>query len=159
MFLLWLITCVVDCLNFPNWRVSFVFTISLEFIKELLFWNSHQTPWKAWAVLDLQVCPYLRASHAINAQQTSVQLSWIIWLYTKRAASLVCVTASQHVPAPSIALHSWLDCLPSSLWTHLQAKVITYCCMQSQFCKKISSLSFSIALITSGDVSHRKRAE
>lgn len=135
MFLLWLITCVGDCLNFSNWWVSLVFTVFLEFIKELLFWNSHQTLWKAWAALDLQVCPYLWASHAINAQQTSVQLSRIIWLYTKRAPLLVCVIASQHAPAPSMALQAWLDCLPSSLWTRLKGKVITYSCMQSHLCK------------------------
>ena len=97
--------------NFSNWWVSSVFTICLEFIKELLFWNSHQTLWKTWAVLDLNVCPIYKhhmPSMPIDAQQTSVQLSWIIWLYTKSAPLLVCVTASQNLPDPSIALHAWL---------------------------------------------------
>lgn len=78
MFLLWLITCVVGRLNFSYWWVSLVFTNFLEFIKELLFRNSYQTPWKAWAVLDLQVCPYLWASHAINAHQCIALQSPII---------------------------------------------------------------------------------
>lgn len=94
-------------------------------------------------MLGLQVCPYLRASHAINAQQSSVQLSWIIWLYTKRIPfaglchSFQTWTSTLYSPVLLVGL--------SSFWTHLQAKLVTYFCMQRPKSAKI--LSFPVVLI------------